>query len=154
MHSLAIAPDGDVFIADTLNNRVRKYDPKSGVITNLAGTGEKGFGGDGAAADKAAFSGIYCIALDPRGERLYLADLENRRIRMVDLKTHVVTTVAGNGEKGVPQRRRRRDRRLRSSIHAPSPSMRKATSTSSNAIGHALRVVDPQGRFAPSPAPG
>ena len=69
MHSLAVAPDGSVFLADTWNNRVRRYDPKTGVVTNFAGTGEKGFGGDGGPADKAKFGGVYCLALDPRGER-------------------------------------------------------------------------------------
>ncbi len=103
MHSLAVAPDGTVFLADTWNNRVRKYDPKTGVIKNFAGTGEKGFAGDGGAADKARFGGVYCLAIDGRGERMYLADLDNRRIRMIDLKTNVVSTVAGNGEKGVPK---------------------------------------------------
>jgi DNA-binding beta-propeller fold protein YncE len=102
MHSLAVTPDGTVFLADTWNNRVRRLDPKTGVVTNFAGTGEKGYAGDGGPADKARFGGVYCIALDPRGERMYLADLDNRRIRVIDLKTNVVTTVAGNGAKGVP----------------------------------------------------
>ena len=101
MHNLAITPGGEIYLADTLNHRVRKIDLKSGLITTAAGT-DKGFSGDGGPATSARFSGIYCISLDPRGERLYLADLDNRRIRMVDLKTGIVSTVAGNGEKGVP----------------------------------------------------
>src|SRR5262249_40307428 len=86
MHNLAISPNGDIYLADTLNHRVRKIDKKTGVVTTIAGTGEKGFSGDGGPASKAQFSGIYCASLDPRGDRLLLADLDNRRIRSVELK--------------------------------------------------------------------
>src|SRR5262245_36071963 len=79
MHSLAIAPTGDVYLADTWNNCVRKIDPKTNTISRVAGTGQKGYSGDGGPAAKAQFGGIYCVALDPKGERLYLADLDNRR---------------------------------------------------------------------------
>ena len=146
MHSLAIAPDGSVFLADTLNNRVRKYDPKSGLITNFAGTGAKGSDGDGGPADKARFSGIYCIALDPRGERMYLADLENRRIRMIDMKTNVVSTVAGTGEKGVPKDGAE-------AAKAPLVDPRAVAVDAKGNVyvlersGHALRVVDAAGKI-------
>jgi sugar lactone lactonase YvrE len=103
MHSLAVAPSGDVYLADTWNNRVRKIDAKTGIIRTVAGTGEKGHDGDGGPAIKAKFGGIYCVTFDPKGERLYLADLDNRRIRAVDLATGIVDTVAGNGKKGVPE---------------------------------------------------
>jgi sugar lactone lactonase YvrE/lysophospholipase L1-like esterase len=102
MHSLAVAPNGDIFVADTWNNRLRKIDPRTGTITALAGTGKKGYSGDGGPAARAEFGGIYCVALDPKGERLVLTDLDNRRIRVVELATGVVTTAAGNGEKGKP----------------------------------------------------
>jgi DNA-binding beta-propeller fold protein YncE len=146
MHSLAVAPSGDLLLADTLNNRVRKIDMQTGIITTIAGTGEKGFGGDGGPATKAQFGGIYCVALDPRGERLYLADLDNRRIRVVDLKTGIVTTVAGNGQRGVP---------------ADGADARSAPLVDPRAVavdaqgnvyvleraGHALRVVDASGKI-------
>jgi DNA-binding beta-propeller fold protein YncE len=103
MHSLAVAPDGSVYVADTWNNKVRRIDPKTGVITTVFGTGKKGFDGDGGPAAKATFGGVYSIAFDHRGENLYLADLDNRRVRAIDLKTGVVRTVAGNGKRGVPQ---------------------------------------------------
>ena len=101
-HSLAVTRDGDVYVTDTWNNRVRKIDARSGRITNVAGTGRKGFSGDGGPATQADFGGIYCLALDEAGQTLDLADLDNRRIRRVDLKTGTVSTVAGNGKKGVP----------------------------------------------------
>ena len=55
MHSLAVAKNGDIYIADTWNNRVRKIDARNGRITAIAGTGKKGFSGDGGPADKARF---------------------------------------------------------------------------------------------------
>ncbi len=103
-HHLAVAANGDVYIADTLNNRrVRKIDAKTGVLATVAGTGDKGFSGDGGPANKAKFGGVYCLAFDPKGEKLYVVDLDNRRIRVVDLGSGDVSTVAGNGEKGVPK---------------------------------------------------
>ena len=101
-HSLAVARNGDIFVADTWNNRVRKIDARTGRITNLAGTGRKGFSGDGGPAAQADFGGIYCLALDEAEQTLYLADLDNRRVRRVDLTTGIVSTVAGNGKKGAP----------------------------------------------------
>jgi sugar lactone lactonase YvrE len=101
-HSLAVAKNGDIFVADTWNNRVRKIDARTGVIANIAGTGKKGFSGDGGPATAADFGGIYCLALDESNQVLCLADLDNRRVRQIDLKTGVVTTLAGNGKKGVP----------------------------------------------------
>ncbi|HZP83714.1 MAG TPA: right-handed parallel beta-helix repeat-containing protein [Chthonomonadaceae bacterium] len=102
-HSLAVAPNGDLYIADTLNSRVRRIDHRTGIITTAAGTGQNGFGGDGGPATQAQFNGIYCLAFDRKAEHLYLADLENRRVRVIDMKTGIVTTVAGNGQRGVPQ---------------------------------------------------
>ncbi len=102
LHNLAIAPNDDIYLGDTLNHRVCKIDAKTGVFSTVVGSGEKGFSGDGGPAVKAKFSGIYCASLSPSGEQIYVADLDNRRIRKIDLKSGIVTTVAGNGEKGVP----------------------------------------------------
>jgi len=101
-HNIAIGPGGGIYIADTVNCRVRKIDAKSGMISTFCGTGEKGFGGDGGAASAAEFGNIYCVAFDPKFEHMYLADLDNRRIRAIEMKSGVVSTVAGNGKKGVP----------------------------------------------------
>jgi DNA-binding beta-propeller fold protein YncE len=102
MHSLAVGPDGVVYLADTLNHRIRKFDPATGTVTAFAGTGKRGFSGDGGPALQATFDGVYCIAFNVPGDKLYVDDLENRRIRMIDMSTGVVTTVAGNGKRGVP----------------------------------------------------
>jgi DNA-binding beta-propeller fold protein YncE len=145
LHNLAISSNGDIYLADTLNHRVRKIDHKTGQITTIAGT-QRGFAGDGGPADKARFSGIYCATLDPSGQRLLLADLDNRRIRAVDLKTGIVTTVAGNGEKGTPADGA-------TAVSAPLVDPRAVTVDAQGNIfvlersGHALRVVDSQGRI-------
>jgi DNA-binding beta-propeller fold protein YncE len=103
MHSLAVSADGKVYLADTWNNRVRLFEPKTGVVSKFAGTGEKGFAGDGGPAEKARFGGCYCVALDPLGWSVLITDLDNRRVRNVALDTGTVGTVAGNGRAGVPK---------------------------------------------------
>ncbi len=103
IHNLAILPTGDILLADTWNQRVRKIDAKTGVITTVLGTGKKGFGGDGGPAEKADFGMIIQIALDAKAENLYLADIENHRIRRWNLAKNRVETVAGDGKKGVPK---------------------------------------------------
>lgn len=146
MHSLAIDPDDNLYIADTWNHRVRKIDRKTGVITNVAGTGEKGFAGDGGSATEALCSGIYCIAIDSAGKQLYLADLDNRRIRKVDLSTGVITTVAGNGTRGVPEDGA-------DAVNAPLVDPRAVAVDSQRNLyileraGNALRVVDRAGKI-------
>lgn len=146
MHSLAIAPDGMIYVSDTWNNRIRRIDPESGVISAVAGTGQKGFGGDGGPAAQAQFGGIYCVALDPQGQRMYLADLDNRRIRAVDLKTGIVETIAGNGDKGVPA-----DGAEAKTSPLVDPRAVAADRQGNVYVlersGHALRVVDPSGKI-------
>jgi DNA-binding beta-propeller fold protein YncE len=146
MHSLAIAPDGTVLVADTWNNRVRRLDLESGRVDSAIGSGTKGFAGDGGPAVKARFGGIYCIAFDPKQEHLYLADLDNRRIRGVDVRTGVVTTVAGDGRKGVPE-----DGSEARTSPLVDPRAVAADAAGNVYIlergGHALRVVDASGRI-------
>jgi hypothetical protein len=146
MHNLAIAPNGDIYLADTWNQRVRKIDGKTGIISTVAGTGEKGFSGDGGPAIKAKFGGIYCVALDPKAERLYLADLDNRRVRVVQLASGIVSTVAGNGEKGVPE-----DGSDARSAPLVDPRAVGADAKGNVYVlersGHALRVVSPDGKI-------
>ena len=101
-HGIVIGPDNRMYVADTENHRVRRIDLRTGTITTIAGTGRRGFSGDGGPAVNAEFDGIYGIALDGRGRNLYVADLGNRRIRRIALRSGIVTTVAGNGTKGVP----------------------------------------------------
>jgi trimeric autotransporter adhesin len=85
---------GNVYIADAGDNRVRKVSP-SGVIQTLAGTGIRGFSGDGGPAAQAQLNSPYGLALDAQGN-LYIADLGNARVRMV-ATNGTITTFAGGG---------------------------------------------------------
>ena len=101
-HHLIVARNGDVFIADTWNWKVRRVDAKTGVITTFAGTGTKGYQGEGGAAKSADFSGLYSLSFDAAQENLFVADLENRRVRAIEMASGQVRLIAGNGQKGVP----------------------------------------------------
>src|SRR5277367_3806972 len=69
------------------------------IITTAVGTGEKGFGGDGGPAAAALLNGPFDVCFDRAGN-LYFSDTFNSRIRRIDARSNVITTVAGNGEKG------------------------------------------------------
>lgn len=146
MHGLVVAPDGALLAADTWNCRVRRIDLAAGVVSTVAGTGEKAFGGDGGPAAAARFAGVYSIAIDPGGRTLYLADLHNLRVRAMDLKSGIVTTLAGNGRKGVPE-----DGAAAASAPLVDPRAVAADAGGNVYIlergGHALRVVDRAGRI-------
>ena len=146
MHSLAIAPDGTLYLADTWNNRIRRFDPRTNALSAFAGTGRPGFSGDDGPAANAQFGGIYCVAFDPAGKRLFLADLDNRRIRSIDLATGTVATVAGNGQRGVPA-----DGAEATGAPLVDPRAvavdRKGNVYVLERSGHALRVVDKDGRI-------
>ena len=101
-HSIFTARTG-MYIADTMNHRVRKVGWATGVITTIGGNGTEGFSGDGGPALQAQFHGVYSIAVNSDETAVYVADLENRRIRRINLKTSIITTVAGNGTRGVPE---------------------------------------------------
>jgi DNA-binding beta-propeller fold protein YncE len=145
-HSLAVGPDSVVYVADTWNSRVRTYHPKSNTVRAFAGTGEKGFAGDGGPADKAKFGNVYCVCFDPGKKALYLTDLDNKRIRKVDMATKLVSTVAGNGQKGVPKDG---EDALKQPLLDPRA---QAADKDGNVwilerSGHALRVVDKEGKI-------
>jgi sugar lactone lactonase YvrE len=91
---VAVDPHGDLFIADTLNNRVREVSP-SGVITTVAGNGIAGYSGDGGQATSAELDNPTGVAVGPEGV-LYIADEANERVREVHANG-LITTVAGTG---------------------------------------------------------
>jgi sugar lactone lactonase YvrE len=88
---------GNVYIADTLNHRIRKID-SNGVITTIAGTGTPGYSGDGGTATTATIAGPEGLALDALGN-LYIADTFNHAIRIVS-PAGVINTIAGTGASG------------------------------------------------------
>jgi len=92
---LVADPDGNLYVADTGNNRIRKIDT-NGIVTTIAGSGKGGFGGDGGPATEALLHAPSAIAIDAQGN-LYTADFMNHRIRKIDTNG-IITTVAGTGE--------------------------------------------------------
>lgn len=88
---------GNLYIADTSNQRVRFIDAESGLISTIAGNGTAGFTGDGGLATDAELSSPEALAVDPAGTVLYIADYGSSHLRRVDLATGIITTVAGNG---------------------------------------------------------
>jgi sugar lactone lactonase YvrE len=93
---VAVDPAGNLFIADRLNHRVRMVAADTGIITTVAGTGTAGFGGDGGPATGARLSVPRGVALDASGN-LFIADFGNARVRKVEARTAIITTVAGGG---------------------------------------------------------
>ena len=93
---------GNLYFVEMMNHVVRRVDGSTQVITTVAGTGAKGFGGDGGPAIEAQLHRPHSIALDGRGG-LFIADIGNHRIRRVDLVTGTIQTIAGTGEKTMPQ---------------------------------------------------
>jgi len=86
----------NTYIADTYNHRIRKVDGKTGIITTVAGTGSKGFSGDGGPAISASLRYPFNVYLDSAGN-IYIVDTFNYRIRKVDAATQIITTVVGDG---------------------------------------------------------
>ena len=103
MHDISIAPDGSIYVADSFQHRIIRLDPKTHAATVFAGTGQAGFAGDGGPADQAQLNIPMCGVIDPTGKFMVVADLVNQRVRRIDLATKVITTIAGNGQKGLPK---------------------------------------------------
>jgi trimeric autotransporter adhesin len=95
---VAVDTSGNIYIADTYNNRIRLVTKSTGIITTVAGDGTQGFGGDGGLATSAQLYFPYGIAVDASGN-IYIADYNNR-IRVVTRGTGIITTVAGDGTEG------------------------------------------------------
>ena len=93
---VAVDSAGNVYIADTLNSRVRKVDATTGTISTIAGTGRFGYGGDGAPATEAMLGHPEGVAVDAAGNVL-IADTVSYRIRKVDACTGTISTIAGTG---------------------------------------------------------
>jgi len=97
---VAVDDSGNVYISDGYNQRIRKVSASTGFISTIAGTGTASFGGDGAAATAALLNNPAGLALDNSGN-LYIADMDNQRIRKITKSTGIITTVAGSGTPGV-----------------------------------------------------
>jgi len=96
---IALDSADNLYIADTNNYRIRRVDKATGNISTVAGNGTTGFSGDGGSAILAQISSSYGIALDS-ADNLYIADVNNQRIRRVDKGTGNISTVVGTGIAG------------------------------------------------------
>ena len=133
MHDLALHPDNRLFIADTFNARIRVIDLNTHQLTTL---------GDG----QLKFKAPYTVSIHPDNSRLLVADLGQLKILEIDLATLEVTTVAGNGKRGIPKDGT-------PATKAPLIGPRAAAYGADGSIylasreGHALRHIDKQGRI-------
>jgi sugar lactone lactonase YvrE len=96
---VAVDSAGDLFIADTYNDRIREVNAATGLISTVAGTGTAGYNGDGIAATSAELDQPEGVLVDAQGD-LFISDTFNQRIRDVSAQTGLISTVAGNGELG------------------------------------------------------
>ena len=141
-HDLLVAAGGAVLVADTFGHAVRRF--ADGKLTPYAGTGQKGFAGDGGPALAAKFDEAYAIALSRDGRSLYVMDLKNRRVRRVDTASGVIHPFAGSGKKGEPADGK-------PALTEPLVDPRAVAVDSAGNVyilergGHRLRVVKPDG---------
>ena len=109
-YGLVIGPDGALYFCEIGNHRVRRLDLKTNLISTVAGSGQKGYAGDGGPALAAALNEPYEVRFDRDGN-MFFAEMQNHVVRRVDARTHIISTVAGTGVAGfaamaVPRRRR------------------------------------------------
>jgi RHS repeat-associated protein len=140
-YGVAVAPDGTVYIADTMNERIRRVGT-DGIITTVAGAGVRGFSGDGGPATQAQFAWPTGVAVGPDGS-LYIVDGWNDRIRRVG-PDGIITTVAGGGDGSSPG-----DGGPATQAFIGAPRKVKVLADGSFYIaesgGHRIRRVDPDG---------
>jgi streptogramin lyase len=97
--AVAVGPDGNLFVCEREGHAVRKIDFASGKIERVAGTGKKGYDGDGGPAVAGTFNGPKEIDVDRQGN-IFVVDTENHAIRKIDAKTGKLSTIAGTGKSG------------------------------------------------------
>jgi streptogramin lyase len=97
-YEMAWDKDGHLFFVDIGTHTVRRVDAKTQQISTIAGNGKPGFGGDGGPAAASQLSQPHSLAFDTAG-RLYVCDIANHRVRKIDLKTGLIETWSGTGEK-------------------------------------------------------
>ena len=98
-YGLTTGPDGALYICEVDTHRIRRLDLKSGAISTVAGTGERGYSGDGGPALQAQLNEPYEVRFDAAGN-MYFVEMRNHLVRRVDAKTRTISTVAGTGEPG------------------------------------------------------
>jgi streptogramin lyase len=98
-YGMAMGPDGAIYFCDLDNQRIRRLDLKTKKLTTVAGNGQKGYQGDGGPAKDASLNMPHEVRFDSKGD-LYIAERDNHVIRRIDMKTGIISTVAGTGTAG------------------------------------------------------
>ena len=98
-YGMTIGPDGALYFCEVDNHRVRRLDLRTKRMTLVAGNGQRGYRGDGGPAVEASLNAPHELLFDAKGD-LYIAERDNHVIRRVDMKTGIISTVAGTG--GMP----------------------------------------------------
>jgi DNA-binding beta-propeller fold protein YncE len=96
-YGIAVDRGGNIYVADRHNHCVRRIDGASGIVTTFAGNGAAGFVGDGGAAARAGLVEPNGLAFDPAQQLLFIADVADNRVRVVDLARGTIATFAGTG---------------------------------------------------------
>ncbi|QNI35312.1 Ig-like domain repeat protein [Edaphobacter albus] len=96
---LAADDGGNLYLADTHNQRIRRIDIATGTISTMAGTGAFGYAGDSGEATSAKLALPHGLTLDAQGN-IFFTDSSNHRVRRIDAVTGTITTVAGDGDQG------------------------------------------------------
>jgi streptogramin lyase len=94
-----IGSGGSLVVCEVQNHRVRRIDLETGKVTTLAGSGQKGYAGDGGPATKARLDEPYEVRFDQSG-RMYFVEMQNHVVRRVAPSTGIISTVAGDGQPG------------------------------------------------------
>jgi sugar lactone lactonase YvrE len=148
-YASAADSNGDLYIVDQKTPVVRKLDAKDGRVSLFAGTGKKGYGGDGGPSTKAMLREPNDCCLDGKGG-LLIADVADWRVRRVDLKSGVITTFAGTGKPSArPDRSRIGDGgQARDAVIVDARAVCVASNGSTYICereGNSIRKVDPSG---------
>ena len=97
-YGIVRGPDGALWFCEYSGQRIRRLAP-DGTISTVAGTGQKGYTGDDGPALQASFNLPHELRFDAAGN-LFITDMSNHAIRRIDGKTHIITTFAGNRQRG------------------------------------------------------
>ncbi len=98
-YGVVIGPDAALYVCEISNHLVRRVNLSSGEISVVAGTGKKGYTGDGGPARDAQLNEPYEVRFDKSGN-MYFVEMQNAVVRRVDQQTGIITTIAGTGQHG------------------------------------------------------
>lgn len=103
-YELRFDAEGNLFFVEMKNHLIRQWHAEDGTLSTLAGTGETGFNGDASTpGDQTIFNRPHSIQFDPSFERMFVCDIQNHRVRVIDMLSQRVSTFSGNGKKDGPR---------------------------------------------------